>query len=139
MDRIVARETTQFGMHVLLPDQATNCKKRKQPSQATGDSRNKQLRFNRKRRKKTAISSYLDGEQLGDALPGKPLHDLGRDAELGHLQPLLPGAASSAPRPLLLLVEEPLVRRELRARRRPRDPSAGPRERLAASLTQSAS
>ena len=67
-------------------------------------------------------SSYLDGEQLGDALLGEPIDDLGRDPQLGNLQTLV-RRATGAGGPLVLLVERPLLgRRELRPRRRARGP-----------------
>ncbi|KAB8118172.1 hypothetical protein EE612_060878, partial [Oryza sativa] len=61
--------------------------------------------------------SSLDWEQLGYAARGELADDLGRDPELGHLQPLLRAARSNSTRlrpPLILLVEQPLIRRVLR-------------------------
>jgi hypothetical protein len=58
---------------------------------------------------------YLDREQLGDALAGEPFDDLGRDPELGNLEPLSRRAAGR--RPTVVLVKQTFLRRELRARR----------------------
>jgi hypothetical protein len=71
---------------------------------------------------------YLDGEQPGDALLSELVDNLGRDSQLGDVEPLIPGGSA----PLLLVEEGRLVGRELRARRGaggPRVPEPEPRGR----------